>query len=65
MGKLAVLFAAAWLVLAMVLPELRPLLLVGVFSWFGGFVGGTQHRAKHDAELSQARQARSVRTVEA
>ena len=64
MNKL-LLIGVAWLVLAMVLPELRPLLLVGAFYWFGGFVGGTQHRAKHDAELSQARQARGVRTVEA
>ena len=56
MGKIAVLFAA-WFVMAMVAPELRPLLLVRVFCWFGGFVGGTQHRAKHDAVLSQARQA--------
>ena len=58
MGKIAVLFVA-WIVVAMVLPELRPLLVVGAFCWFGGFVGGTQHRAKHDAELKQARQTRN------
>ena len=45
---------------AMVLPELRPLLLVGAFCWFGGFVVGTQHRAKSDQELTAARLVRGV-----
>ena len=65
MGKVA-LIAAAWFVLAMVLPELRPLLLVAAFSAFGGFVVGTQHTAKHTAELRANRAERaSMRQVEA
>ena len=60
------LIGVAWFVLAMVLPELRPLLLVGAFCWFGGFVVGTQHRAKHTAELHARRAERaSMRQVEA
>ena len=45
---------------AMVLPELRPLLLVGAFCWFGGFVVGTQHTAKHTAALQANRLVRQL-----
>ena len=54
------LIAAAWIVLALLAPELRPLLLVSSFCWFGGFVVGTQHRAKSDQELAAARLVRQL-----
>lgn len=54
--------AAVIFIMVMVLPELRTLMLVGAFCWFGGFVGGTQHRAKHDAELHANRLERGVQT---
>ena len=64
MGKIAVLLVGLF-VAAIVLPEVRALMFVGVLCLSSGYMMGMQHRAKHDAVLSQARQARSVRTVEA
>ena len=43
---------------AIVMPELRPLLLVGSFCATGGFMVGSQRKAKVGAELTQARMAR-------
>ena len=43
---------------AIVLPELRPLLLVGSFCATGGFMVGSQRKAVVDAELMQARAVR-------
>ena len=44
--------------IAIVLPELRPLLLVGAFCATGGFMVGSQRKAVVDTELSSARTAR-------
>ena len=43
---------------AIVLPELRPLLFVGVVCATGGFMVGSQRKAVVDTELTQARTAR-------
>lgn len=43
---------------AIVLPELRPLLLLGSFCATGGFMVGSQRKAVVDAELTQTRAAR-------
>ena len=60
------LIGVAWFVVAILAPELRPVLVVGAFCWFGGFVVGTQHRAKHDAQLHANRAERvSMQTIEA
>ena len=65
MGKIAALFVV-WFVVAIVAPELRPVLVVGAFCCFGGFVVGTQHTAKHTTELHTNRAERvSMRTAEA
>ena len=44
--------------IAIVLPELRTLLLVGAFCATGGFMLGSQRKAVVDTELTQARTAR-------
>ena len=49
----------------LVWPELRPLLFVGGFCWVTGFMVGTRHRAKHDAELVTARLVRGAQTWQA
>jgi len=43
---------------AIVLPELRPLLLVGAFCATGGFMVGSQRKTQADAELYANRAAR-------
>ena len=43
---------------AIVLPELRPLLLVGVLCWVSGFMVGSRRKAVSDSELSSERTAR-------
>jgi len=43
---------------AIVLPELRPLLLVGCVCLLVGFMVGSQRKAADDSELKQARAAR-------
>lgn len=44
--------------IAVVLPELRPLLFVGSFCATGGFMVGSQRKAQADAELYANRTAR-------
>ncbi len=43
---------------AIVLPELRPLLLVGAFCATGGFMVGSQRKVASDSELDSTRAAR-------
>lgn len=44
--------------IAIVLPELRPLLLVGSFCALSGFMVGSRRKAVSDSELSSERTAR-------
>jgi len=43
---------------AIIRPELRPLLLVGSVCALGGFMLGSQRKAASDSELTEARTAR-------
>ncbi len=65
MGKITLLFVVLFVV-ALVLPELRSTLFISGFCLVTGFMIGTQHRAKHDADLHARRAERvSMRTIEA
>ena len=44
--------------IAIVLPELRTLLLVGCVCWLAGFMVGSQRKVQADAELYANRAAR-------
>ncbi len=57
--------AAVVFIVAMMAPELRPLLLVSGVSLMLGMMIGSRHKAKHDTELSYNRLLRGVRSVEA
>ena len=64
------LIAAAWLVLALLAPELRPLLGIGSFCWVTGMMVGYQKGFAAKVELMSARAERqaeraSMRTIEA
>ena len=66
MGKVA-LIAAGLFVIALVWPELRPILVVGSISWVTGYMVGSQQTARHTAELHADRleRASTMRAVEA
>ncbi len=64
MGKVA-LIAAVVFIVAMLAPELRPLMLVGGVGVMLGMMIGLRHKARHDTELSYNRLLRGVRSVEA
>jgi len=57
MRKLIITLALLFTI-AIILPELRPLLLVGAFCLLVGFMVGSQRKAASDSELTQARTAR-------
>ncbi len=65
MSKITLLFVVLFVV-AMVLPELRSVMVVGGVGVMIGFIVGTQHKATADIELRHARSERvSMRTIEA
>jgi hypothetical protein len=54
-----IIVAAVIFTIAMLAPELRPLLLVGAFCTTGGFMVGSRQTAQHTAELHAARAERT------
>jgi hypothetical protein len=56
----AALFLVVVFIVAVVAPELRSVLFVSGFCTLGGFMVGSQRKAKHDAELHANRAERSV-----
>lgn len=59
MSKAAVFLVVVFMV-AVIAPELRSVLFISGFCALGGFMLGTQHRAKPDNELHANRTERSV-----
>ncbi len=59
MRKLIITVALLFIV-AMIAPELRPLLLVGSFGWFAGMLQGSRYGAKHYVRLMDARAERTL-----